>query len=253
MAIHNYEKRFELKPGKFVYIQRKDAAVRGRAAIKQIVKRYKPHRIFFHFKRHGGHIAALRMHQGSAFFSRFDITNFFGQVTRTKVYRALRRIGFPQPRAFNIAVDGVVVEGPKKVVPYGFCQSPILATLVLELSHLGSQLRQLSDAGFLVSVYMDDILISCDDQVVLTEASDAVISAADMAGFPLSNGKLAVAVAGVDSFNCHVAAKQITVLDDRMRQFVDDHVAASDAGKAAIEKYVEALSKGELARLRSLL
>lgn len=37
MAIHNYEKRFELKPGKFVYIQRKNAIVRGRAAIKQIV------------------------------------------------------------------------------------------------------------------------------------------------------------------------------------------------------------------------
>lgn len=253
MAGHNYEKRFELKPGKFVYIQRTDALIRGRAAIKQITKRYKPHRIFFHFKRQGGHIAALRMHQGSAFFSRFDITNFFGQVTRTKVYRVLREIGFPKARAFNIAVDGVVVEGGKKVVPYGFCQSPILATLVLEKSHLGVHLRQLSDAGFLVSVYMDDILISCDDQAALSEASEAVVSAAGTAGFPFSDEKLAVAVNGVDSFNCHITAAEITILEDRMQQFVNDYMAASDAGKAAIEKYVEAVSKKEIGRFRALL
>lgn len=253
MATHNYEKRFEIKPGKFVYIQRKDAVIRGRAAIKQIGKRYKPHRIFFHLRRQGGHVAAMRMHQSSAFFSRFDITNFFGQVTRTKVYRALRQIGFPQKRAFNIAVDGVVVEGARKVVPYGFCQSPILATLVLERSHLGAELKQLSDAGFLVSVYMDDILISCDDQEILSEASEAVVHAAEFAGFPLSEEKKAISVAAVESFNCHLASSEITILEDRMQQFLSDHGTANDAGKAAIEKYIEAVSKEELARFQSLL
>ena len=173
-------------------------------------------------------------------------------MTRTKVYRALRRIGFSQPRAFNIAVDGVVVENGRKIVPYGFCQSALLATLVLEFSHLGSQLKELSGAGFLVSVYMDDILISCDDQDVLSEASEAVIRSADLAGFPLSKDKLAVGVAGVDSFNCHLASSQITILDDRMMKFLNDYDTASDAGKAAIEKYIGAVAAKELTRFLTL-
>jgi hypothetical protein len=253
MSTHNYDMRFELKPGKYVYIQRDDAAVRGRAAIKQIERRYKPHDMFFHLRRKGGHVAALRLHQKSAFFTRFDIQNFFGNVTRSKIFRALRQIGFPQKRAFNIAVDGVVVEGRKKVLPYGFCQSPILATLALEMSHLGSELKIWSGTGISISVYMDDVLVSCDDQKTLLDATNALVGAADLAGFPLSKDKLSVAVPEVESFNCCVKRGSVTVTDRRLNKFAADYQGASPAGRVAIEKYVETISITELSRLHALL
>ncbi|RWL92652.1 MAG: hypothetical protein EOR68_25700 [Mesorhizobium sp.] len=253
MATHNYEYRYELKPGRFVYIQSSKSAIAGRAIVKQVLKKYRPNRIFYHLERRGGHVAALRLHQNSAFFSRFDIMNFFGQVTRTRVARSLREVGFKPKRAFNIAHDSVVPEDGRKILPYGFRQSPVLATLALERSHLGSELKKLSDAGFLVSVYMDDILISGEFKDVLEEASEAIATAAAFAGFPLSSEKRSIAMAGVDSFNCHIEAADITVLDERMDKFVVDHRSKNDAGQQAIEKYIGAVSKSELARFLRLV
>lgn len=253
MSNQNYEYRYELKPSRFVYIQTKNSVIRGKAIIKQVLKKYTPHSIFYHLERRGGHVAALRLHQQSDYFSRFDITNFFGQVSRTRVARSLRRVGFKPSRAFNIALESVVVEGPHRVLPYGFCQSPVLATLALEQSHLGSELKRLFDAGFLVSVYMDDILISGKYQDVLQEASEAVIEAASKAGFPLSPEKTAIAVANVDTFNCHIESHAITILDERMEKFLTQHDLATDAGQQAIEKYIGAVSAEELDRFLKML
>ncbi|MEN5080969.1 reverse transcriptase domain-containing protein [Bosea sp. TWI1241] len=253
MSHINYEYRYQIKPGRFVYVQTKSSAVLGRAIIKQVSKRYKPNRIFYHFQRMGGHVAALRLHQSSAFFSRFDIENFFGQVTRSRIARSLRQIGVPHRRAFNIAVESVVVEGANKVVPFGFCQSPVLATVALEFSLLGSALRRISDAGFLVSVYVDDIIISGDDQNALETVSLELIDAASASKFPLSTSKRTIAASTVEAFNCQIDHHLITVLDDRMDRFASDHRGGTPAAKAAIEKYVNAISPAELARLNALL
>jgi hypothetical protein len=252
MASHNYEYRYELRPDRFVYIQRKDARVRAKAIIRSVLKRYKPHRIFYHIERQGGHIAALRLHQNSAFFSRFDIQNFFGQVTRTRVSRSLKAVGFSSNRSFDIAVESVVVESSRKVLLYGFRQSPLLATLSLEQSLLGSVLKQLYNEGLLVSVYMDDILVSGPSAVALETASQRVLEAALHSGFPLSQEKRAIAVQGIDSFNCHVESSSLTVLDERMDRFLDDHNVATNGGKGAIEKYINAVSPSELARFLAM-
>ncbi len=178
--------------------------------IKQVFKKYSPHRIFFHLERRGGHIAALRLHKNSAFFSRFDVTNFFGQVTRARVARSLRAIGFNPKRAFDIAMGSVVVENGRKVLPYGFRQSPVLATVAFE---------DLAEAGLLVSVYVDDVLISGEFKDVLEEASETILKAAHLSGFPLSAEKCAIAAASVDSFNCHIEKSKISVLEERMERF----------------------------------
>lgn len=248
MALHNYEYRYEIKPDRFVYIQRRDSRVRAKAILRSVLRKFKPHQIFYHIERQGGHIAALRLHQNSAYFSRFDIQNFFGQVTRTRISRSLKAIGFSSNRAFDIAVESVVVESGRKVLPYGFRQSPLLATLSLEQSLLGSVLKQLYQAGFLVSVYMDDILISGSSAVALEMASQRVLEAALQSGFPLSEEKRAIAVQEIDSFNCHVESSTLTVLDQRMDRFLEDHSVATALGKEAIEKYINAVSPSELSR-----
>jgi hypothetical protein len=150
-------------------------------------------------------------------------------------------------------MESVVVESGSKVLPYGFRQSPVLATLALERSQLGSALIKLSDAGFLVSVYMDDILISGESKSLLETAALAVLQAAELARFPLSEEKRAVAVPGVDTFNCHIEASDVTILDNRMEKFLKDHDIATDLGKQAIENYIDAVSKAELARFLGMV
>jgi len=201
----------------------------------------------------GGHVAALRLHQGSLFFSRFDIENFFGQVARSRIARSLRQVGIAHRRAFNIAVESVVVEGANKVLPFGFCQSPVLATVALEFSMLGSTLKRLSAAGFRVSVYVDDIIISGNDQAALHAASLELIDAASLSKFPLSTSKRTIAASAVEAFNCQIDSHTITILDDRMDRFVSDHRDCTPWAQGAIEKYVNAISPAELVRLNSLL
>lgn len=162
--VYNYEYRYERKPGRYIYIQTAASSKEGRAIIKRVGRLYKPHPIFFHLRRRGGHVAAMRVHAGSEYLTRFDIDNFFGNVTRTKISRALRDISISYRAAFNIAHASVVVEGSRRCLPFGFCQSPILATLVLERSVLGRELKRLATAGFHVSVYMDDIVLSSNDE-----------------------------------------------------------------------------------------
>lgn len=253
MSIINYEYRYPYRQGRFIYVQNKAYIVSGLAIIQQLTKRFTPHRIFYHFQRRGGHVAALRLHQSSRFFSRFDIENFFGQITRSRIARSLKAIGIKPRRAFNIAVESVVVEGAKKVLPFGFCQSPILATVALEHSLLGSTLRRLSSAGFLVSVYVDDIIVSANDQIALQAASRELIEAAAIAGFPLSPDKQTIAATSLESFNCQIDAHMITVLEERMERFVSDHEAGTDAARAAIEKYINAISPAELTRFATML
>ena len=253
MPPHNYVYRYERKPGHYVYIQDGSAYVAAGATISRVLKRYTPDRIFYHLKRRGGHVAALRLHQQSRYFSRFDIQDFFESIARTRVARSLREVGFPHKQAFNIAIEGVVVDGTRKFLPYGFRQSPLLATLALEKSHLGRCLIDLNRAGTLASVYMDDILISGDDRSQIEVASAAIEEAAMAAGFVLSVTKRALNVTEVDIFNCHIQASELSVLDRRMEEFASAFHLASEAGQAAIEKYIEAISAKELMRFHRMV
>ncbi len=254
MVAHNYSYRFEIKPGKFVYVQLKDAKIRASRALKRIRRQgYRPHEIFFHFKRSGGHVAAMHAHEHNRYFSRFDISNFFGRVTRSKIDRALRDLGLSRGEAFDIAADAVVVADGTKALPFGFKQSPMLATLVLERSLLGIVLKQIADGGLTVTVYVDDIIVSGTDAASVASASARIEEASKTANFPLSEAKAAVAEPIVEVFNCSLTHAEIAILEDRMEEFVADYNRAGDQGRAAIENYVGAVSPVERIRLLALV
>lgn len=250
--LRNYTYKFEIKKDRFVYLQDRASTVRGRAIVKQIERRYTPHRIFYNHRKSGGHVAALRLHQESAFFSHFDIEYFFGQISRTRIARALRQVGFDRKRAFNAAIDSVVVENKKKIIPYGFCQSPLLATLCLEQSNLGVELRKINEEGVLVSVYVDDIILSSNDRAVLLSASERVVGAASAANLRLNTSKTSVCNDMLHAFNCIVSRGNIQIEGSRMDKFVTAYAIAVPAGKEAIEGYIEAISPDQLALFRSL-
>ena len=250
----NYEYRFELKPGKFVYLQTKEARQRALHIIKAVLRKYRPHPIFYHVGKSGGHISAMHLHENRKIFSRYDLDNFFGHVTRTKLTRSLCSIGFRRDTAFELAREAVVVEGNRKILPFGFRQSPLLATLVLEKSALGRFLIEQAANPFLkVSVYMDDILISADDAGLLEALSPALLRVAEISGFPIAPEKTEVAAENVKAFNCRLSERDIVILDERMAKFVQEHGLAGEKGQEAISRYISAVSPGELERFMALL
>src|ERR1700710_1474341 len=103
----------------------------GRDIKQQVEKAYAFDVFVFHL-RNGGHVAALHSHRDHAFFARVDIRRFFYSIARNRVQRALMSIGIP--RARHYAKWSCVKNpygDPSYALPYGFVQSPILASLVL--------------------------------------------------------------------------------------------------------------------------
>jgi|GEM_PF-844982 len=246
----NYEYSFELKPGKLVFIQTKEAAVRSKRIIKAVLKRYFPDQVFHHFKRGGGHVGALKRHLEGRYFSTFDIDDFFGRVTRTRLARALRHIGIPSNRAFEWAFESVVVSGNRKVLPFGFRQSPLLATLVLECSALGVELKRLHEDGLTVSVYMDDIVISGSDRETVLAASARIMAAAEIAQFPLAENKVAISVAQATAFNIHIQEHHVEFTEERLERFARDFPYLTEAGQESVQRYALAVGDKELSRLK---
>jgi hypothetical protein len=77
------------------------------------------------------HVLLSREDQG-------DVRGFGDSVTRSKVHRALRRLDFGQAEAWAIAQASTVeVAKGRYALPFGFVQSMVLASAVLDLSSLG--------------------------------------------------------------------------------------------------------------------
>lgn len=249
----NYEYSFELKPGKLVFIQTDEAAARGKKIVKVILRRYFPHQIFHHFKRGGGHVRALKRHLGGRYFSTFDIDDFFGRVTRTRLARALQNIGFSKDRSFDWAFESVVVTNGRKVLPFGFTQSPLLATLVLEQSALGVELKRLDDEGVAVSVYMDDIVISGPTEEAVGSASQRILSAASLANFPLAQSKVAICVQQATAFNILLEERDVQFTEERIQRFAIDFEYLTEAGQGSVQRYALAVAPTELPRLQAAI
>jgi hypothetical protein len=84
-----WSSKFELKPGKWVFVPTAQAVLEGKKIKREIEKCWKPPSYYFHLKS-GGHVEALRMHRAHENFLRIDIRDFFGSINRTRVTRCLK-------------------------------------------------------------------------------------------------------------------------------------------------------------------
>ncbi len=196
---------------------------------------------YFHLKR-GGHVAALHHHRDSEWFARIDISRFFYSVSRRRVQSALARLGIPKPRF--LAKWSTVRNpygDPLYSLPYGFVQSPILASLVVATSAMGDHLRAL-EPGVKVSIYMDDIALSGDSRDAVAEAYERTLTLLAAEGFEASGEKLRPPSAQIDIFNCDLAAGQTAVRDERIAAFLASK--PSEASEAAFAAYCEAVEYG---------
>lgn len=185
---------------------------------------------YFHLHR-GGHVAALHHHRSHTLFAKLDISRFFYRISRRRVQSAIDRSGIGNARFYaKWSTVANPYGAPDFALPYGFVQSPILASLVLATSQAGLHLLSLPPS-ITVSVYMDDISLSSNNADALTAAFASTVAALETDGFILSADKMRPPAPTLDLFNCDLSTGRTIVRDDRIARFIDSQptVEAEDA------------------------
>lgn len=198
-------------------------------------------RFYFHL-RSGGHVAALHEHRKNRHFARVDLKNFFYSISRNHVARALREIGIP--KAGDYAKFSCVKNpylDPSYSLPYGFVQSPILATLVFSRSVLGDFLREIQ-RDISVSVYMDDIAISSAVNDVLQKAFEELKVKIQEANFPINLEKTTPPTELMGLFNCELEFNRASVTETRRAAFYAGTRSAMAC--ETFERYCQSIERG---------
>jgi Reverse transcriptase (RNA-dependent DNA polymerase) len=216
--------RYERKPGRWVFEPSPEARDEG-AEVKALVeKHWRAPAFYYHLKR-GGHVAALRQHQVSTHFFKVDIADFFGSISRSRLSRALKGYVSHQ-EALHLATASTVrhpANHNKTILPYGFIQSPLLASLALDKSGLGAFLAALhKDRGLVVTVYVDDIIVSGNNLPRLQEVLKELKARAEKSGFPLSDDKAQGPASFITAFNIHLTAgAELAIAAERLAELSD--------------------------------
>lgn len=238
--------RYEWKPERWVFNPSPEARAEG-AELKALVEGYwKPPAYYYHLKR-GGHVAALRRHAKHRYFLKADIADFFGSISRSRLSRTLKEyVG--HAKALSLATASTVrhpSDGKKTILPYGFVQSPVLASLVLHKSGLGFFLDAIhSDRDFAVTVYVDDIIVSGDDFERLKSLAKELMLRMAKSGFARASKKSQGPATAIAAFNIELAAgKELAIVEKRLLE-LKELVASSESEpqKAGLVGYVRSVN-----------
>ena len=244
VAFQNYEFSYLNAKKKPVFVP-SEAGRKIGLQIKVIVEAGHTFDPFFWHLREGGHVASMHEHRGHSWFARVDLQNFFYTVRRRQVQQALRDCGARRHEHF---AKWSTVRNPFDtggyVVPYGFVQSPIVASLVLSRSPLGRVLRGLP-AAVTVGVYLDDISISANDEGLLRVAYDLIVAAVEPSGFALNAVKSSPPTQSIELFNCEMRRGHSAVLDRRIDEFYA--LPRSEWSAAGFENYRQSVAVGNTA------
>jgi len=218
VAIPNFDYSY-LRKGKPVFVPTKIGRRIGREIKEAVEGTFAFDPIYFHLRR-GGHVAAMHHHRDNHSFACIDISNFFYSISRRRVQSALDRAKVGNARFYAKWSTVVSPFGdPQYALPYGFVQSPILASLVVATSDLGRHLLGLP-ASIKVGVYVDDISLSSDDETELQRAYDSILGVIASDGLAVSPAKLRPPAHEIDIFNCDLAHGMASVTDDRINAFL---------------------------------
>jgi len=193
-------------------------------------------------------VAALKAHLEDNFFYRIDLSKFYTRLNLSRVTRCLKH-RFPYPRARNMAHSSVVqnpdvLDRYSPMVPFGFPQSPIIASMCLRHSALGNYLHCLSTDDFhTVSVYMDDILISTKALEPLNVAAEKLSEKAARSRLPLNEDKCEGPAESVCAFNIILTKGALEIHQDRLAELSERYCSTSDDDvRAGIVGYVKSVN-----------
>jgi hypothetical protein len=242
-----WSKKFQLKSGKWVYVPTPEMVTLGRVIKRGVEGRWHRPSYYYHLRR-GGHVHALKSHIGNSIFVRLDIRDFFGSINRTRVTRSLKlRFGYKKAREWANASTVLVPEIKRYIVPFGFVQSPIIASLCLNDSALGRCLTKLRrNRKFAVSVYVDDIIVSCkaeQGEELHREVLPSLQEAAARARLEFSQEKSEGPAAEITAFNIDLSHGSMRVEEGRMNDFAAAlEKSESELERAGIIGYVKSVN-----------
>lgn len=242
VKFENFSHSFQIK-GKPVFAP-SDLGRRVGEDVKARVEQSHTFPEFYYHLREGGHVAALHAHRGNRFFAYVDIERFFYSIGRNRVVRSLREIAVDRPEHYGkwSCVRSPYNE-PRYALPYGFIQSPILASLVLDRSVAGALLRELS-GRMSVCVYMDDISLSSDDPGELQASYEALKEVLVEANLSVNQGKDQPPTDQINLFNCNLAYGEASVSAARRAVFLEKD--PSPFSLNSFERYCASVERGNL-------
>lgn len=220
--IKNYTFKYKSN-NKFIYKPSKECNKRANHIIKFFSKKRIFPDYFYHFQA-GGHVAALHRHIDNNFYFRVDLKNFFYSIKRNRVKRVLSFYKFKN--ATEYAKWSCVVNPYCKseyVLPIGFRQSPILASLVLLKSPISRLIEESISNDLFVSIYFDDFIGSSNDICLLVDFYNKFLNSVDGAGFVLNEDKLISPCKKIEAFNCCISDNNVNVSKSRITSFFSNH------------------------------
>jgi hypothetical protein len=219
--LENYKDKYSSR-GKFIFVPTPECERRADRLLRFAEDIDLPP-YFFHYRR-GGHVEALHQHLESRYFFRIDLKNFFYSISRNRVNRILRQCGFRSAREWSewSTVRNPYNDGPRYVLPIGFKQSPLLASLALWRSAVASSIEEAGERGVFVSVYFDDLIGSSNDEGELRVTYAGLLAACEQANLVANEAKLIEPANAIVAFNCHLTHGQANVTDERIQRFIDE-------------------------------
>lgn len=253
--METYRKKINLGDGKFAYEQTAEAYKLGKLIVEKISKKWSPPSNYFHYQK-GGHLAALNVHRNNNCFSKIDLSKFYYKITKNKIIRNLKKIGFTFIEADEIAALSTISHNGYFVLPFGFVQSSIISSLVLSKSAIGEVFRS-RPSGINLSVYVDDILVSALNAPALVGFySQQICSAVEQSNFIINLDKTILAKKELEIFNVKISQNDWKISDVRMSEFMMEMSLTENDNRAdAMIKYVSNVNVAQsesLSRMRDM-
>jgi Reverse transcriptase (RNA-dependent DNA polymerase) len=245
--------KFQIKEGAWVFVPTEETITRGLLVKKLIEDCWTVPEHYYHL-REGGHVQALREHMKHRFFIHLDIQNFFGQINRSRVTRSLKEY-IPYEQAREITVESTVrlpeSSEVQFILPFGFVQSPIIASVCLSKSALGRYLFRLKQKkGFTVSVYMDDILVSGNDPEELNLVMTKIQTASEKSRLPLNAKKQQGPSACVTAFNIQISQGVLKITPSKFQELANTYAnSTNEHQRAGILNYVLSVNPSQVTNL----
>lgn len=242
--------RIPTSGGKWIYVPSQSSRIYGKSIVREIKQKWTAPRYFYHLRK-GGHLTALDVHLNNKYFSRLDIQNFFGSITASRITRTLKPyLGYDLSR--EIAKQStVLVPGSSKkklMLPFGFIQSAILASICLDGSSLGLLLKRLGkDKTISLSVYMDDILVSSNDELRLTEVTMQIREHFFKSHWIPNPKKEVIASESITAFNIDLVQNYRRINDQKLMQFeLEFHNTTNLNKKKGLYSYIKSVNADQL-------
>ncbi len=251
-----WKSKFQIKPNSWVFVPNDESVRYGKEVKLALEKCWSAPEFYYHLKE-GGHVKALKSHTGHQFFIHLDIKDFFGSINRSKITRCLKRY-FGYTAAREIAEKSTVIDPSSRtkryILPFGFVQSPIIASICLDKSRLNKHLCHLCNSqDIAVSVYVDDIIISGDNFHFLTKALADIKISAEKSGFALNPVKEEGPGEKITAFNIDLSHGLLRIQDSRLNEFYDKYKSSENPNKQeGIIGYISSVNSTQVAELTKL-